>query len=181
MQAIYTIAMLAFSEGSKAGNPLAINPGVIVWTTVTFLLLLFVLKKSAWKPILSSLSQREKLIRDSLEEAEKARQETEKMIAENKVSMAKAEGEAQKIIAQGREYAENLKAQILEASKIEAKKLLDDAKAEIQRKNQEAFLQLKEQVADIAVDAAEKIIKENLDREKQIKLVNKHLNELSKN
>jgi len=181
MQAIYTIAMLAFSEGAKAGNPLEVNPGVIVWTTVIFLLLLFVLKKSAWKPILNSLSQREKLIRDSLEKAEKARKETEKMIAENKMSMAKAEGEAQKIIAQGREYAGNLKNQILDASRIEAKKMLDDAKAEIQRKNQEAFLQLKEQVADIAVDAAEKIIKENLDREKQIKLVNKHLSELSKN
>jgi F-type H+-transporting ATPase subunit b len=174
------LAILAFA-GGEGGSPLSINPGVIIWTTITFLLLLFVLKKTAWKPILDSLDEREKKIKDSLEEAERARQEAEKLIAENQANLAKAEEEAQKIIEQSREYAETLKSQIIAQSKEEAKKILEDAQAEIKRRQKESFAQLKREVADIAVEAAEKIIKTNLDKQKQIELVNKHIDEISKN
>jgi len=180
MLLLNNIAVLAFA-GEAHGSPLDINPGVIIWTTVTFLFLLFVLKKMAWKPILDSLKLREENIKDSLQQAEIARQEAEKLIAENKANLAKAEEEAQKIIEQSREYAENLKNQIIQDSKEKAKKILEDANAEIQRLNKEAFVQLKQQVADIAIEAAEKILKENLDKDTQIKLVNKHIDEISKN
>lgn len=180
MFAIKNLAVLAFS-GGEMGSPLDINPGVIFWTTITFVILLLILKKVAWKPILSSLNEREQMIKDSLEKAEKAKEDAEKLIAENQANIAKAEEEAQKLIAQSREYAENLKNQIVEEGKNEKKKILEDALAELERKNQEAFLKLKDQVADIAIDAAEKIIRENLDREKQIKLVNKHLDDIAKN
>ncbi|RMD49556.1 MAG: ATP synthase F0 subunit B [Ignavibacteria bacterium] len=178
MLAIKNLAVLAFS-GGEMGSPLDINPGVIFWTVITFVILLFILKKVAWKPILSTLDEREKMIKDSLEKAEKAKEEAEKLIAENQANIAKAEEEAQKVIAQSREYAETLKNQLIEEGKAEKKKLIDDALAELERKNQEAFLKLKEQVADIAIEAAEKIIRENLDREKQIELVNKHLEKFS--
>ncbi len=178
MFAIKNLAVLAFS-GGEMGSPLDINPGVIFWTVITFGILLLILKKVAWKPILSSLDERERLIKESLEKAEKAKEEAEKLIAENQANIAKAEEEAQKVIAQSREYAETLKNQLIEEGKIEKKKIIDEALAELERKNQEAFLKLKEQVADIAIDAAEKIIRENLDREKQIKLVNKHLENIS--
>ncbi len=180
MALLNSLAILAFSGGEN-GSPLDINPGVIIWTTVTFLFLLWLLKKMAWKPILDLLSERENKIKDSLEKAETARKDAERLIAENQASLAKTEAEAQKIIAQSREYAENLKSQIIQESKEEARKMLDDAEAEIQRRQKEAFAQLKSEVADIAVDAAEKIIKANLDKEKQIELVNKHIDEISKN
>ncbi len=174
------LALLAFFK-EEMGSPLDINPGVIIWTTLTFLVLLWVLKKAAWKPILDSLDTREKKIKESLEQAEIARKEAEKLIAENQENLAKAEAEAQKIIAQSREYAETLKEQIISESKDEARKILENAEAEIQRRQKEAFAQLKSEVAEIAVDAAEKIIKANLDKEKQIELVNKHIDEISKN
>ena len=170
-----------FNEAEKAGSPLDVNPGVIIWTLVTFLFLLFVLVKIAWKPILKSLNEREKLIKDSLENAENARKDAERMIAENKANMQKAEEEGQKLIEQSREYAEKLKNQILDESKVQAKKMIDDAAVEIQRKNADAFNKLKDQVADIAVQAAGKIIKENLDKDKQVNLVNKFIDDLSKN
>ncbi|MAT58449.1 MAG: ATP synthase F0 subunit B [Ignavibacteriae bacterium] len=172
--------LLALS-GGEAGGPLDVNPGLIIWTVVTFVVLLLVLKKVAWKPILSSLDEREKFIKDSLEKAEVAQKEAEKLIQDNRESITKAEEEAQKIVAQGRDYAEKLKAQMLEESKAEAKKMIDNAKAEIERKNQEAFNNIKDQVAEIAVNAAEKIIKENLDKEKNTQLVNKLIDELQKN
>lgn len=176
------LLMLAFfSEGGAQGGPLDVNPGLIIWTLVTFLFLLFILAKIAWKPILKSLSDRENLIKESLDKAENARKEAEKLIAENKANLLKAEEEGQKVIEQSREYAEKLKNQILDESKVHAKKMIEDASLEIQRKNAEAFNKLKEQVADIAVNAAEKIIKENLDKDKQVNLVNKYLDDLSKN
>lgn len=173
--------ILAFSGAEHSGGPLDVNPGLILWTVITFVLLLVILSKVAWKPILSSLKERENQIKDSLEKAETARKDAEKLIADNKANLYKAEEEAQKIIDQSREFAEKLKAQLLDESKVQAKKLLQDASAEIERKNAEAFSKLKSQVAEIAVSAAEKILRENLDKEKQTTLVNKYLEELSKN
>ena len=181
MTVLGNLLMFVFSETEKAGSPLDVNPGVIIWTVITFLALLFILAKFAWKPIINSLSERENFIKDSLDKAEIAQKEAEKLVSDNKANLLKAEEEAQKIIDQGREYAEKLKSQILDESKVQARKMIDDASNEIQRKNAEAFSKLKEQVADIAVSAAEKIIRENLDKEKQIKLVNKYLDDLSKN
>lgn len=173
--------MALVSEGEASGSPLDVNPGLMLWTIVTVFFLFLILSKLAWKPILKSLNERENFIKESLEKADNARKEAERLIAENKANLQKAEAEAQKIIEQGREYAEKLKTQILEESKAQAKKMIEDAQKEIERKNAEAFLKLKEQVADIAVTAAEKIMRENLDKEKQIKLVSKYLEDLSKN
>jgi F-type H+-transporting ATPase subunit b len=178
MKAI-NLLILIFSEGGeKGGSPLDVNPGVILWTVVTFIFLLLVLKKIAWKPILNSLKERESFIKDSLEKADNARKDAEKLIADNKVNLVKAEEEAQKIIEQSREMAEKLKTQILEESKMQAKKMIADASSEIERKNNEAFNKLKSQVSEIAISAAEKIIRENLDKDKHAKLVNKYLDDL---
>lgn len=179
---ISNILMLAlFSSGESSGSPLDVNPGLIIWTVVTVIFLFIVLSKLAWKPILNSLKERENFIKESLEKADNARKEAEKLIEENKANLLKAETEAQKVIEQSREYAEKLKAQMLEDGKAQAKKIIDDAMREIERKNAEAFAKLKDQVADIAISAAEKIIRENLDKEKQAKLVAKYLEDLSKN
>jgi len=178
MKTISCLLVLAFSGGEGGGSPLDVNPGLIIWTVVTFICLLLILKKVAWKPILKSLSERENFIKESLEKADKAQKDAEKLINENKANLSKAEEESHKIIEQSRELAEKLKTQMLEESKLQAKKMIADATNEIERKNTETFNKLKDQVADIAVDAAEKILRENLDREKQVKLVNKYLDDL---
>lgn len=173
-----SLVLIVFAGGG--GSLLDVNPGLIFWTVVTFVILLLLLKKLAWKPILSSLDEREKFIRESVERAEAARKEAEEILDENKNKLAVAEGEAQKVIAQGREYAESLKAQIIEESKIEAKRMIDDAATEIERKNVEAFNNLKSEIAGIAVNAAEKIIRDSLDKEKQYKIVDEFIKDLSK-
>lgn len=172
--------MFVFSGGEEGGggSPLDVNPGLIIWTVVTFILLLLILKKIAWKPILNSLSERENFIKESLEKADKAQKDAEKLIADNRANLSKAEEEAQKIIEQSRDLAEKLKTQILDESRLQAKKMIADAAGEIERKNAEAFSKLKSQVADIAVNAAEKILRDNLDKDKQVKLVNKYLDDL---
>jgi F-type H+-transporting ATPase subunit b len=169
------------TEGEQKGGLLSISPGLIFWTVITFICLFLILKKFAWKPILTALEEREKSIKDSLEKSESARIEAEKLLRENTENLAKAEEEAQKIIDQARETAEKLMNQKAAESEAKVKKIMEDAQVEIQRKTDESFESLKNQVALIAVEAAEKIIRENLDKEKQTKIVNRFIDELPKN
>ncbi|GMU95374.1 MULTISPECIES: F0F1 ATP synthase subunit B [Ignavibacterium] len=176
----FAVISIIASEGGGSGL-LSVDGGLAFWTTLTFLILLFILGKFAWKPILTALKQREEAIKESLAQAELAKEEAKKILAENQASLAKAEEESKKIIEQSRAYAENLKQQIINESKAQAQKLIDDASAEIERKKLAAFDELKNQVAQIAVDAASKILKENLDAEKNKQLVEKYIKEISKN
>ncbi len=176
------IAAFMFSEGgSPQSSLLDVNPGLIIWTVIIFVLLLIILKKTAWKPIITALDERERTIKEALEKAEEAQKEAERILEENKERLAKAEEEVQRIVEQGREYAEKLKEQILAESEEQARKKIEEAEQSIARKQDEAFAQLRSEIAEIAVTAAEKIIKETLDKEKQKKLVDVYLDELKKN
>ena len=172
------IAVIA-SEGG--GGLLDVNPGLMIWTVVTFVILLLILKKVAWKPILEALDKRETEIKNSLEQAENAKDEARKILEENQANLAKAEEESKKIIERSRAYAESLKEQLMKESKEQAKRLIDDAGEEIQRKKDAAFDELKEQIAELAVNAAERIMKESIDANKNKELVNKYLGEITKN
>jgi F-type H+-transporting ATPase subunit b len=179
MLANLIFAVLAV-EG-ESGNLLDVNPGLIFWTVITFLILLFMLKKLAWKPILSALDQRENSIKEALEKAEKARLESLKALEENKASIAKAEEESRKIIDQSRTYAEKLKEQMMQDSKAQSQKIIEDASAEIERRKDAAFNELKSQVAEIAIQAAEKILNEKLDGETQQKIIDRYISDIRKN
>ncbi|MDP4114615.1 MAG: F0F1 ATP synthase subunit B [Bacteroidota bacterium] len=157
-----------------------VNPGLIVWTIVTFILLLIILKKFAWKPILSALDQRENAIKEALEKADKAKQEAQLLLQQNQVQINKAEEESKKILQQSREYAEKLKDDLLQKSKEESARLREDAMQEIERKKNEAFASLRNEVAGIAIQAAEKILKQNIDTDTNTKLVNQYLSEINK-
>lgn len=172
--------VIAEAEGGSA-SLLSVNGGLAFWTTFTFILLVLILRKFAWKPILSALKQREDAIKDSLDQAEKAKEEAKKILSENQNNLAKAEEESRKIIEQSRIYAENLKDQMLKDSKEQAKKLIEEATAEIERKKNAAFDELKNQIAEISISAAGKILKENLNTEKNKKVVDKYLSDISKN
>lgn len=174
----FVLSVLALEEH---GSLISVNPGLIFWTVVTFIVLLIVLKKVAWKPILAALDQREAAIKESLEKAEKAKEEAQKVLDENKSNIAKAEEESKKIIDQSRTYAEKLKDQIIRESKEQAKKIVEDASQEIDRKKEAAFNDLKNQVAEIAIIAAEKILKETLNKESNKKIVDKYISEISRN
>jgi F-type H+-transporting ATPase subunit b len=179
MPAKLIIGILA-SEGG-GGSLLDVNPGLIIWTLVTFVLLLVLLKKLAWKPILTALDNRAKGIEDSLNRAEQAKEEAQKILEENQATLSKAEEESKKIIDQSRIYADKLKEQMLKESKDQQQKIIENASAEIERKKNAAFEELKNQIAEISVNAAEKIMKENIDANKNKQIVNKYLSEINKN
>jgi len=149
------------------GSLLSPNPGLIFWTAVTFILLLFLLKKLAWQPILTALDEREKNIKSAIDRAEKAKDEAEKTLEENKKALRNAEQESDRIIKEGKEYAQKMKDEIVEKANQEAKKMTESAKQEIENEKQRALMALRDEIADLAVKGAEKIIRTNLDAEKQ--------------
>ncbi len=179
--AIFAFAAYYSESESGGGGLLSVNPGLAFWTVLTFLILLFILKKVAWKPILTALDERENKIKESLEMAEKAKAEAQRLIEENKLNMAKAGEEAQKILAESRKYAEQLKQQMLEESKAQAARMLSDASQEIERKKQEAFGEIKAQVAEISINIAEKLLRKNLDKKAQDEIVSQYINEIPNN
>lgn len=158
-----------------------INPGLIVWTIVTFLLLAFVLSKYAWKPMLKALHDREERIKNALEQSEKARGEAAELLKRNEQNLARAEEEYQKMIREGKALGEKMKEEIITKAHQHAQRELQHAKEEIQRDLDAAKHQLRGEIADLAVKAAEKILDETLDEKKQKKIVDSFLDQLPKN
>ncbi|MCX6138133.1 MAG: F0F1 ATP synthase subunit B [Ignavibacteriales bacterium] len=160
---------------------LNVHSGLIIWTIITFVLLVLVLSKVAWKPLLRALHDRENSIREALRHADEARKEAEKVLAENRQAIAKANEETARLLREGRELAEQMKNEIVARAHESAKHTVEQAKDEIQREKEAALLQLRHQVADLAILAAEKILEESLDAARQKKIVDKVLQKLPKN
>jgi len=137
---------------------LNIEPGLLIWTIVTFLVLLAVLRKVAWRPLLAALEQRESAIRNSLDEAQRARQEAEQLLVENRRILADANREAARIFEQGREEAERFRTSMTEQAQTEARRLVDEARREITRERQLAVQDLKSTAAELALVAAGRLL-----------------------
>ncbi len=160
---------------------LEINPGLIIWTIITFLLVIVILRKFAWKPLLHSLETREENIRSSIERAETAAQDAEQLLAQHKKQLSEAEEKSQKLIKEGRELGEKLKNDIITGARLQSRQLVEQAKLEIEREKEAALLRLRSEIADLAIKAAGKIINENLDSGRHKKIVDNFLDEMPKN
>ncbi len=163
-----------------SGGLLDPNPGLIFWTAVTFVIVLLILKKFAWGPILGALEEREKAIQSSIDRAHTAKDEAEAALRKNKELLTKADAEAEKILREGKEYGEKLRADIVEKAHSEAKKMISSAKEEIEQEKRRALDELRNEVADLAVQGAEKILMANLDADKQKAIVSSMIQDLSK-
>jgi F-type H+-transporting ATPase subunit b len=160
---------------------LEINPGLIIWTVVTFVCLAAVLAKFAWKPMLKALFDREEKIRSALEDADRARIEAAELIKQNEKNLARAEEEYQRIVREGKALAEKMKQEIVLKAKQQAQHEIKLAEEEIQRNVESAKQQLRADVADLAIKAAEKILEETLDEKRQKKIVDAFIDRLPKN
>lgn len=154
---------------------LSIEPGLLIWTIITFVFLLFVLRKVAWGPILSALEQREDTIRSSLEEAQRARQEVQQMMTQNQQLLADAHRESARVFEQAREEARRLHDTLAAQARDEAQHLRDEARREIERERQLAIQELKGTTADLALAAAGHLLKTAVDRDNHRRLVTEFL------
>ena len=162
-------------------NPLVqLDPGLFVWTILTFLVLLGVLAKFAWKPLLKMLKDREDLIRSSLEDAEKAQTELANLNAEREEIINKARSEAQSILSEGKVAASKLKDETLKAAKDQAKSILTDAEKQIRIEKHMAFEEIISEVVDLSLSVATKLIKKNISREDNQTLIDESLENITK-
>ncbi|MFQ5579701.1 MAG: F0F1 ATP synthase subunit B [Nitrospiria bacterium] len=147
------------------------EPGLIIWTWLTFLTLVALLAKFAYKPIVGMLEARETSIREELEASEKTRLEAEGVLAQYKSQLDEGRAEVQKMIEEGRVAGEKLKKDILAKASEESKSLTQKAQEEIEREKQKALMELQERVADLSVQVATKMIQGSLSEDGHQKLI----------
>ncbi len=152
--------------------------GTIFWTTLTFLLLLFVLSKLAWKPILSMLDEREKKIRESLELAEQSRLASQKTLAEQNQILEAARKEAQEILAKNRKAAETTKDEILKTASAEAEQLIAKARREIELSRDKAMEDIRDLAVELSMSATTKLVGKSLDAKDHQSLIEESLEKL---
>jgi F-type H+-transporting ATPase subunit b len=150
--------------------------GLMFWTVVIFVLLLILLKKFAWKPILKAVDDRNSSINEALASAEKAKSEMEQLSADNDKILNEARIQRDSIIKEAREIKNKTISDAKNKASIDAEKIISSAKEQIRNEKMKAMTQLKNEIADISIQMAEKIIKSELkDAESQKKLIEEDL------
>ncbi len=156
--------------------------GLIFWMLLSFGILVFLLTKFAWKPILKALKDREQSIEDSLRSAEKARQEMANLKADNEKLLAEARNERDKILKEAREAKDNIINEARSKASEEADRLIKIARETIYNEKMAAITDLKNQVANLSIEIAEKVIRQQLSTdEKQKALVAEMLKDVKLN
>ena len=175
------IALLLVSTLYPAGNWidswLMPDPGLFLWTLVTFFIVLAILKAKAWGPLMDALDAREKRINEALSSADKAKEEAEKVSNEYDEMIKKAQAEAQGIIAKGKEAGNNLRDEIERKANKKADELLEKSNKQIEAVKAKAIDEIKSVSVDLAIQAASKVINKNLDDSTNRDLAKSTINE----
>lgn len=156
--------------------------GLIFWQVVVFLLLVLLLAKMAWKPILRSIKEREQTIQEALDTAEKARHEMAQLKSDNEKLLHEAREERERILREARDIASRIRDDAEQDAKKSAEKIVEDARAAINIEKQAALKEVKVQVAMFSLEIAEKLMKKNLSGDKaQKELVASYMQDLKTN
>jgi F-type H+-transporting ATPase subunit b len=164
-------ALLAAAAEGGGGGLADVNLGLTIWTIVLFVLFALVLAKFAWGPLLRAIEEREKSIRDALEGAQTAHSESQVLLAQQKEALAQARREREELIKQGIAEAQQMRAELMAQARADAEHLVQKAREQIEREKRTALQEVRAQVADLAIEAASKIVASSLTPEAQRKLV----------
>ena len=157
-----------------------IDPGVVIWTWIAFILVLIVLGKSTWKIIIKGLNARAEKIKDDLKEAEKIRETAKKSLAAYREQIDNAKSEANSIIENARVEAGRVRETIIREAREEAEANKNKTMLEIDREKEEVTNDMRKQAVDIAVVMAEKILKRNITKEDNQALIDEFINNVEK-
>jgi F-type H+-transporting ATPase subunit b len=174
----------ASAHAAEGGNSssLLIQPqfGTIFWTVVTFLILSFLLGRFAWKPLLGAVEARESGIREAIQGAQREREEAQRILEEQRAMLTLARKERAEAVEAGRRDAERLKSEILDEARRQREQLLKQAEAQVAAGLRQARAELKGEAADLAIQAAGKLMGRNLDDATQRRLVEDYLADLER-
>ncbi|HKY59840.1 MAG TPA: F0F1 ATP synthase subunit B [Gemmatimonadota bacterium] len=138
------------------------EPGLIVWTVVTFAVLLGVLWKFAWNPLLGALEAREEAIKRTIDDAERLQAEAQKALEEHKARLAEARAEGNRVLDEARQAGDRLKAEIMEKARAEAGKVVERAHRQLELETEKALQTVRHRAADLALQAAERVLGRSL-------------------
>lgn len=156
--------------------------GLMIWNLLAFLILLLILRKFAWKPILGSLKTRENNIADSLATAEKVKAEMAQLKSENEALLAKAREERAQLLKEARDIKDKIINEAKETAKVEANKIITDAQAAITQQKMAALTDVKNQVGNLVIEVAEKVLRRELgDKAQQETFIKKLADEVKLN
>jgi F-type H+-transporting ATPase subunit b len=160
-------------------NPLVQpDPGLFIWTILTFLALLGLLAKFAWRPLLDALESRQQAIRKALDDAQQAKQELERLEQESAQIIRKARADAEAIITQSRADADRLREELRQKAKAEADGILRNAERQIQLETGRAIQQIRAEAVDLSVMIASKILQRNISKEDNERLIQEALTQV---
>ena len=176
---IPVFALLQEAEHAASPGLMDIRVNVMLWTLVIFGVLFWLLRRYAYPAILSSVEAREKALGDAIEAAKRDRDEAARLLAEHRAQIEGARDEAQKLIAEARQVAEKSRADMLERTRQEQQEAIERARRDIQAERDRAIAELRRTAVDLAIAGASKVVEQNLDSEKNRKLVESFLSSLS--
>ena len=153
-------------------NPLVQpDPGLYIWTIAMFLILLWLLAKFAWRPLLAALEQRQETIRKSLDDAQQAKQDLERLNAESRKILAEARVQAESILSQTRTDASRLRDELKQKAQSEAAGVIKNAERQIEMETARAIQQIRNEAVDISIAIASKVLERNVTREDNERLI----------
>lgn len=174
-----TPRLLAAAESEGGFSVFSVNPGLSVWTTVVFLMLLGILWKFAWGPILGAVEAREDRIQSALDESRERQEEARRLLEEHKAQLNDARRQANEILAEARASGDRLRKELEEKARSEARGIVEAARKEIERERDQALAEIREESVDLALAAAAKLMKERMDAEKDRKMVVGYLDDMA--
>jgi F-type H+-transporting ATPase subunit b len=162
-----------------AANPLIeVTPGLMIWTLICFAITFYVLRRVAFGPIQKIIDERRDRIRQSLVEAERAREESRKLLEEHRQLRAKARGEAEEILSEARRVAESVRERVKEEAEADRQRRLEETRRQIEAETARALEQIRAEVAELALVAAEKVTRQSLDRDADRRLIDDAIRDL---
>jgi F-type H+-transporting ATPase subunit b len=162
-----------------AANPLIdIAPGLMIWTLICFGITFYVLKRYAFGPIQKAIDQRRDRIREALAEADNAREEARKLLEEHKQLRAQARGEAEEVLAEARRIADSMRQRAREEAEQDRQRRLEDTRRQIDAETVRALEQIRAEVAELALVAAEKVTRKSLDDADHRRLIDEAIGDL---
>jgi F-type H+-transporting ATPase subunit b len=153
-------------------------PGLMIWTLVAFLITLFVLKRYAFGPIQRLIDERRDRIRQSLTEADNARDEARKLLEEHRKLIGQAKSEAEGILSEARKVADANERRMREETEADRQRRLEDTRKQIEAETRRALDQIREEVAELSLVAAEKVTRKSLDDADHRRLIDEAIGEL---
>jgi F-type H+-transporting ATPase subunit b len=162
-----------------AANPLIqVTPGLMIWTIVCFLITLFVLKRYAFGPIQKAIDERRERIRQSLQEADRAREEARRLLEEHRQLISRAQTDAEEILSEARRVADSNERRMRDELEADRQRRLEETRKQIEAETRRALEQIRVEVVDLSMLAASKVTRKSLDDEDHRRLIDEAVGEL---